>query len=118
MTFSIKQGDTRPKYVVALKDNFGQPGEAPIDLTTATSVKMKMRKTGTTGAPKINATCALTTPAQGVVTYTWATGDTDTPATYDVEFEITWADTGIETVPNGSGADYLTVDVIDDLDTP
>lgn len=118
MTFTIKQNDTRPKYVVALKDDFGQPGEAPINLTTATSVKLKLREHDTVGAPKINRTCSITDAANGVVTFTWIAGDLDTVGTYDSEFEITWSDGGIETVPNGSGDDYLVVEVVDDLDNP
>ena len=114
MTFQIKQGDTKPAYVVALKDNFGEEDEAAIDLTTADTVTFKMRESGNTGAPLVNGTASINAPAtSGIVTYNWGTADLDTVGTYDAEFEITWNPNEIETVPNG---EYLTIEVIDDLD--
>ena len=112
--FTIKQNDTRPVYVTTLQDNVDTTPVA-IDLTNATGVKFKMRTHGSTGIPKVNQPMAFVNRANGQVSYTWTTGDTDTVGTYDVEFEITWNDGGIETVPNDS---YKTVNVVDDLDSP
>ncbi len=111
MAFVIKQNDTRPKYVVQLVDNFGEPDQGPVDLTTATAVKLIMAAK-VDGSIKVNDTAAITTPAQGIVTYTWDAADTDTVGEYDAEFEITWGDGGVETVPNDG---YLEVRVTDDL---
>lgn len=112
MAFSIKNGDTAPAYVVDLQDDVDST-PAAIDLTSATSVTMKMRLTGTTGAPALNAAMAITTAASGRCTYEWQAGNTAAPGTYDVEFEILWSDGTIETVPNTG---YLTVEITDDLD--
>jgi hypothetical protein len=112
MAFSIKNGDTAPAYVVDLQDDVDSTPVA-INLTSATSVTFKMRLTGTTGAPAITQAMTVTDAANGRVTYEWQTGDTDTPGTYDAEFEILWTDGTIETVPNDG---YLTIIVTDDLD--
>lgn len=112
MPFYIKQNDTRPRYVATLLDNFGEPDQAPINLTNATSVKFLMRSTGNAGSPKVTAAAAITSAASGIVTYTWVAGDTDTIGEFDVEFEITWSDGGVETVPNDG---YLSVVIEDDL---
>lgn len=112
MAFQIKNGDTAPAYVVDLVDN-ADTAPTAINLTTATSVTLKMRATGTTGAPYLNEAMAITTAGSGRCTYEWQTGDTDTPGTYNAEFEIAWNDGTIETVPN---AGYLTIVITDDLD--
>lgn len=114
-SFIIKQNDTRPVYTTTLQDNVDTDTPDAIDLTNATGVKFKMRKTGTTGAPKVNGNMAFVDRPTGKVSYTWVVGDTDTADTYDVEFEITWNDGGVETVPNDS---FKTVIVKDDLDSP
>lgn len=112
MSFSIKNGDTAPSYVFDLQDDpLGTA--AAIDLTDATSVRMKMRLTKTNGAPALDAAMTVTDAVNGRVTYDWQAGDTDVPGTYDVEFEIHWSDGTIETVPNSG---YKTVVVTDDLD--
>jgi hypothetical protein len=112
MAFYIKNGDTSPAYVVDLQDDVDST-PAAINLTSATSVTFKMRPTGTTGAPTVDAVMDITTAASGRVTYEWQAGDTDDPGEYDVEFEILWNDSTIETVPNSG---YMTVHVTDDLD--
>lgn len=112
MAFEIKQHDSAPSYVVDLADNFGTPSQAPIDLTSATTVTFLMRKTGTTGTPKVSAVMTVVSAVDGRVQHDWGTTDTDTVGTYDVEFEIAWGDGTIETVPNDS---YNTVIVVDDL---
>ena len=113
MAFTIKQHDTAPSYVIDLADNYGLQDEAPIDLTTATSITFLMREAGTAGAPKVSAAMTVVGAATaGRVQHDWSAGDTDTVGSFDVEFEIEWSDGTIETVPNDS---YLTVTVVDDL---
>jgi hypothetical protein len=112
MAFKIKNGDTAPAYVVDLQDDVDTT-PAAINLTSATSVTLKMREHGTTGAPVLDEPMTITTAASGRCTYEWQTGDTDNTGTYDVEFEILWNDGTIETVPNDG---YLTVEITDDLD--
>jgi hypothetical protein len=112
--FTIKEHDTRPTYIATLKDAFGTGGEAPINLSAASQVRFIMRLADFSGdtPAKVNAPMTITDAANGIVTYPWATGDTDTPGTYSVEFEIRWADGTVQTVPEG---DYLQVVVVDDL---
>jgi hypothetical protein len=112
MAFTIKQGDRRPLFVVALKDNFGEVGEAAVDLTTAGSALFNMRAENG-GATKINrGSATITTPASGIVTYSWGTADVDTVGTYEAEMEIVWGDGKAETFPNDS---YWTVEITDDI---
>lgn len=96
-----------------LLDNYGENDEAPIDLTDATEVNFLMRLHGSTDPPAIRSPMTITDAVNGTVQYAWQAGDTDTAGDYDVEFEITWNDGGVETVPNDS---YLTVRIVDDLD--
>lgn len=112
MAFIIKQNDTRPRFVVGLKENFGELSEAPIDLTDATSVQFFLRSASAApeDAPKVDALAAITDAVNGEVTYTWATGDTDTVGEFQAEVQITWSDGGIETVPN-SGYWDVTIEV-------
>jgi hypothetical protein len=112
MAFSIKNGDTAPAYVVNLQEDVDTT-PAAINLTSATSVTFKMRLVDTTGAPEVSGACVVTSAASGTVTYEWDPGDTATPGTYDVEFQILWNDGTIETVPNSG---YGAVIVTDDLD--
>lgn len=114
MPFQIKQGDTRPAYTAQLLDRYGLPGQVPLDLTNATQVLFKMRERGSTGLV-VDTAMTITNPTSGIVQHVWDANDTRNVGLFDVEFEITWTDGGIETVPNGS---YLSVEVVDDLDSP
>lgn len=114
MAFSIKQGDTRPTYVVQLKENMGQADERPIDLTGATQVNFIMKKQNSSPTANFDTKGAMVIlqATSGIVEYQWQAADTATIADYDVEFEITWAPGAIETVPN---VGYLSVSVKADL---
>jgi hypothetical protein len=113
VSYQIKQNDTRPVYAVQLLDQVGTPGETPLDLTSATTIKLKMRVKGSIGDPKVDGVMTVTDAAAGKAEYEWQPTDLDTVGLYDVEFEITWADLGVETVPNDG---YLELEVVDDLD--
>lgn len=110
--YTIKQNDTRPRLVANLLQNFGQTDEAAIVLSTATSVRLLMRERGVGSPATVEGVCSITDADTGEVTYTWAAGDTASSGTYDLEFEITWADGGVETVPSSG---YETVVIEDDL---
>jgi hypothetical protein len=108
--FTIKRGDTRPALVATLSDNVG-----PINLATASQVKLLFKtESGSTVYSRI---CEVTTPTAGVVTYPWtpddaALGPLSVVTSFNVEWEITWADGTITTVPNEG---YKTVAVVADL---
>lgn len=115
MAFVIKQGDTRPTYVVQLRENIGQTDERPIDLTNAQSVSfiMKKQNASPTAGFDVKGTCSfLGARTSGTVEYIWGATDTAVIADYDVEFEITWAPGAIETVPNKG---YFAISVVADL---
>jgi len=106
-TVRVKQNDRRPVVVATLTDSTG----GAIDLSTASGVKFVM-KSATASTAKIDTAATITTATDGIVTYSWAAGDTDTTGTYDAEFEIDWGSNIYETIPTKN---YLTVEVIDDL---
>lgn len=100
---TIKQNDTWPPLKATLTDENG-----PIDLTTATAVRVIMKGTTVT----IDGVCTVVSATTGEVSYTWAAGDTAVNGSYNTEFEINWGSGRIETVPNDS---YKTVEIKDDL---
>lgn len=89
---TMKAGDTWPALVTTLEDSAG-----PLDLTTATGVTMRM------ASPTVsmtNLSCTITDAANGVVSYQWQAGDTDTPGTYKAEFAVSFGGGTIQTAPN------------------
>lgn len=113
--FSIKKGDTRPALAATLKDN-----DVAIDLTNATSVLLlAKRTTSQAGTPDISGTCTFVNRPAGQISYTWAAGNTSIVGIYNLEFQITWNDGGVETVPNdvppGHSDAYYTLEVKQDL---
>lgn len=113
MAFNIKQNDRRPLFVVALKDDFGEATEAAVNLTTASTAVFNMRLAASPQTLKINrAGCAISDAANGEVTYSWGTADTNTNGAYQAEVEVTWNDGKVETFPNNT---YWTVNVVDDI---
>jgi len=105
--FAIKSFDRLPSIQADLKS-----GGVAIDLTTATSVKFIM-KTIQGNTIKVNAAANIVNAATGTVRYDWTALDTNTPGSYQAEFEITWATAKKQTVPTLT---YITVDVLADLD--
>lgn len=106
-TVYMKQNDTAPALTATLKDDNG----TAIDLTGATVVfNMRQRSDSTV---KVNrGSVSIVSAAAGQVSYSWQTGDTDTVGVFDGEFEITHADSTIQTVPS---KDYIKVVIKDDL---
>lgn len=100
----MKQHDTWPPLIAILSDATG-----PLDLTGAT-IKVILKPT--TGS-NIVGTCSIVAPASaGKVRYNWVVGDTAAVMSYNGEFEITWGDGTVGTVPNDT---YFTLAVVADL---
>lgn len=107
---NIKQNDTWPPVQATLNQTIDGV-ESPIDLTGAT-VKFMMRPTSG-GTAKVNAAAVLVAPAtSGVVRYDWIAGDTDTVDDYEYEWQITFGDGRVATVPT---VGYESLSVIDDI---
>lgn len=104
-----KRNDTWPPIDRTLTETIDGV-KAPINLTTATQVKLLMESTdGLTGISIVGTIAAAT---QGKVSFT-PTGTTfSTVESYNCEVEITWAAGKTETVPNDG---YFTLEVKADL---
>lgn len=109
--FHLKRNDTSPAIKSQLVNDDGEP----IDLSSnglqpADSVDFHM--IADDGTVTVDAPATFDDKANGIVSYSWQTGDTDTTGTYDAEFEVTYQSGAIETFPNSS--DILVV-IEDDL---
>lgn len=101
-TLTLKKDDLEPKYIATLRNADG----SPVDLTNATSVSLVVKQQG--GAKYFKASGTFEDRINGVVSYTWASGNTDTIGTFQMEWEIIWPTNRPETFPN-SGYDTLVV---------
>jgi len=102
----LKRHDTAPAFTASLLDANGDP----VNLSGA-AARFLMRNPRTR-ALKVSGAMSITDAALGRVSYAWAAADTDTPGVYQVEVQVTFADTTIETFPNGS---HHRLEVLKDL---
>ena len=93
MAFTIRQNDTSPSLQATLKDFEG----TSISISGATA---QFHMKSIDGTLKVDQQMTITDADNGVVQYDWQSGDTDTPGSYYVEFEVTYSDGSIETFPN------------------
>jgi len=104
--FYIKQNDTSPAIQATVKDGSGNA----INVTGA-SVVFNMRTVS--GTVKVDRGAGTVVDgAAGQVKYQWQVGDTDTTGVYEAEFEVTYADSTVETFPNKG---YIKVKIEDDI---
>jgi hypothetical protein len=111
--FTIKQHDTRPvltRYLIQTVNG----ATSPVDLTAVSSVGFKMRNTSAQTV-LVTGIASVVTISSAYIAYKWAVNDTATNGIYNAEYELTYSDGGVETVPNGS---YFSIEVVDDLDLP
>lgn len=99
----MKQHDSWPPLTATLT-----AAGAALDLTAATQVKLILKSTAYT----ITGICTITDAVNGVVKYTWASGDLANAGVYNGEFEVTYSGGRVETVPNNT---YFTLEVVADL---
>ena len=111
--FTIKRGDTRPAFLVTLKDGNGNP----INLTgCSVTFVMKSADAGDNVGPVITSAAAIPSPTSsnvGQVSYNWAAGDTYYAGNYWGEFKVNFTDGSVMTFPNTG---YLGIVVWDDLE--
>ena len=104
--FTIKENDTSPVIQRTLTDAAG----TAVNLTGSSVVFKMYDQMRTTQV--VSSAATLDDAANGVVSYTWLAADTDVPGWYWVEFEVTYADTSIETFPNSG---YISVLITKEL---
>ncbi len=102
----IKRNDTAPAFTATLRDSAGDP----INLTGATI--LFLMRNPRTRTLKVSGAMTIVSATAGTVRYDWVAGDTDRAAVYQVEVQVTFSDTTIETFPNGS---HHRLEVIKDL---
>lgn len=107
-TFNIKRGDRLPVLEATLLDGDGKP----LNLSTASSVTLRLRERGSTTNASIVGTCVVAGSSRGEVEYRWASGETDAVGTFAAELVVTWSDGRTQTVPSRG---RLTVIISDSL---
>lgn len=105
--FYIKQDDTLPELNATLLDADG----VAIPLLTVSSVRFIM-SFGPGQPEKVNAVASIVDASAGTVKYAWDTGDTDTVGEFQGEFQLTFQNGTILTVPN---EEYITIIITGDL---
>lgn len=100
----MKRGDLKPDLTITCTSD-----GSSVDLTTAASVQVVIRKVGDAAALF---TRTATGDANGVVTMTWQAGDTDTVGQYATEVLVTWPGSRPQRFPGDS---YLTFRIVDNL---
>lgn len=105
--FTLKAHDRLPSIQATLLT-----AGASVDLTTATGVKFIM-STAPGGTPKVAAAAVIVDAVNGIVRYDWAATDTDTPGTFQAEWQVTWPGPKEQSFPT---ATYHTIAIVADLD--
>tara|TARA_R100000654_G_scaffold1381_2_gene5046 strand:+ start:20054 stop:20377 length:324 start_codon:yes stop_codon:yes gene_type:complete len=106
MAFNIKQNDTSPQIAATLKDGSGNARDI-----TGASVRFHMRRIGAASA-SVTSDATILVASAGTVKYAWQTGDTSTAGSFQAEFQVTFADGGIETFPNDGS---IAIDITPEL---
>jgi len=113
--FFIRQNDTKPSLLVTLvKDIEGTPH----DLIGGTTVVFSM-STAIGGTQKLKDKAVnIVSPSLGRVRYDWGVGDTNTIGIYYGEFEVTFPDGSILTLPeknsDGTGG-YIIIEIFGEV---
>jgi hypothetical protein len=104
---TLKAHDRLPSIQAVLSSAGG-----PVDLSAATGVNFIM-KAAQGNTVKVNAAATIISPSGGVVRYDWLAVDTDTPGSFQAEWQVTWTGGKKQTFPTLT---YHTVDILADLD--
>lgn len=105
--YTIKRNDTAPAIEVTLKDANG-----PIDLTNAKAIHIYLKSASLLVK---TSTMTVVDAEAGEVKYVWQKEDLKEAGTYDMEFEITWEDDTVTTIPSTG---YNSLEVEADLAQP
>ena len=105
MSFYIKRNDTAPSLEAQLIDAEGKP----INLDMC-GVRFLMKDRF--GRVNINRPATIVDAEQGLVRVDWEAGDTSVAGMMKCEFEITFTDGKVLTVPNDG---YFLIHIVEDL---
>ena len=108
-TFKIKRNDTRP-YLAA---QVLQANGSAVDLTNTTGVYFNLSTNDNTYTPVFSGAAVITGSTTGEVEYRWAAGDTNRSGLYLGEFEVTFTDSSVLTVPSDHS---FAVNIFNDYD--
>lgn len=103
MTTTLKRGDTKSALKATLSNEVG------VTNLTGCTVNFVMAKRGSV---KINRLAEIRDAGNGIVWFTFETGDTDITGVYEAEFKVEFSDGRKETFPSDS---YILINIIDDL---
>lgn len=105
--FAIKKGDTRPSLEVQCLDKLTRE---PKPFDAVDKVRFHMERVD--GNTVVDDTATVVSEDEARVAYTWNDGDTDETGRYNAEFEVHYANGGIETFPNDG---YISVTIGEDV---
>lgn len=97
-TYQIKIGDRRPTLNAVLRQGSDYGASVPINLTDCT-VRIRLFLDDGSETPVIDQPCTILSAVGGSVSYSWRAEDVDESIRYYGEFQITYPDGTIMTVP-------------------
>ncbi len=98
-TAYYKRGDTKP-ITAQLKQGNGRP----VDLSDATDVALLFRQVD--GSGTLDGDCEITEATKGKVSFT-PDDDDFVAGVYHAEFQVTFADSSVQTIPSDSYIDFV-----------
>ena len=107
--FEIKRNDTKPYLAATLQDSTG----SSLDLTNASSISFNLATNDNAYTSILSGACVVTGSTTGQCEYRWAAGDTNRSGLFLGEFEITYSDSTILTLPSD---DSLRIKINEDYD--
>ena len=105
--FAIKQNDTAPKLTVTLSDSRGRPR-----ILTGATIVFHMRLQSDKTVKITSGSATIDDASLGICHYPFTAANTDTAGIYEGEFQVTYADSTVETFPNN---DYIIITITDDV---
>lgn len=93
--FKIKRNDTKPTISATLQDSTG----SAINLTLGSYVFFNLATNDNTFTPVFSGLGTISDATGGKVEYTWSSSDSNRSGTYLGEFEVTFNDSSVLTLP-------------------
>jgi hypothetical protein len=111
--FTIKRGDTGPTLEVTLKDAAGNAVDITGNLGVQFQMKERQHKDNDQVALKVDAAATVVDAANGIVSYSWSSSDTDEIGEYVAEWVVTATNGSERTFPTPG---FTTVRVVGDIE--